>query len=431
MCTDMCVHDSWTEKWQTEFGDGPSLSISTAEDPDDISPRWVQKVLLCQGIIKCADISNPTRPYEITLEWSSALIHEWISQAYLERLLDIPVTALSPATPFTEAQSQVGFMKRFALPLFELVGSCVMPFMREYTKTCRENLEIWENRKMRFSGDDYSSEREERQEELNRLEARSPTEYTGVFALCVPERFSFILPKESIGYSDSQSDSADTFISTPASPRSPVSSPSSELTPPSSPTSSASASSSLFSPRRRLQSNTSSSGTSIQSQPLVKANGKMGLRIVPDSTTAGGGHPRYRHCCWRKASTGAWRNPELSAVSSDTSPQMSSASTILHSPFTPLTSPPPASPPIKPMNYRRALTKAPSTSCLAKSPRPLLSSYKSTASLKASPSVSSPKQSSPASPVTKSKQSPTTTKSTIVVSPPTRRGLFGNRAARS
>ena len=53
LATDMSLHFAWIARLK-DFG----ASLRTAKEPSDEDDR----VMLCQAIIKCADISNPVRP---------------------------------------------------------------------------------------------------------------------------------------------------------------------------------------------------------------------------------------------------------------------------------------------------------------------------------------------------------------------------------
>ena len=54
LATDMSLHFAWIARLK-DFG----ASLRTEKEPSDEDDR----VMLCQAIIKCADISNPVRPY--------------------------------------------------------------------------------------------------------------------------------------------------------------------------------------------------------------------------------------------------------------------------------------------------------------------------------------------------------------------------------
>lgn len=102
--------------------------------------HWTMRVLVCQALIKAADISNPVmnpshlidflvsiiiqcRPINVSQHWASALQEEWTSQATLERHLHLSPSVKEEVDPLSEAKSQVWFIETFAKPLFDLTAS--------------------------------------------------------------------------------------------------------------------------------------------------------------------------------------------------------------------------------------------------------------------------------------------------------------------
>ena len=103
------------------------------------------RLLLCSGLMKCADISNPvrrhpaplpystdnsstqTRPHRISRAWSTALLSEWAAQAAIEEEFNLPITVMCLDALDTKAQakSQVGFIDLFARPLFDSMAGVV------------------------------------------------------------------------------------------------------------------------------------------------------------------------------------------------------------------------------------------------------------------------------------------------------------------
>jgi hypothetical protein len=110
LATDMRVHSQFMGRFQ-RMVDGAE------EDP------WTRRVLVCQALIKAADISNPCRPINVSQHWASALQEEWTSQATLERHLHLSPSVKEEVDPLSEAKSQVWFIETFAKPLFDLTAS--------------------------------------------------------------------------------------------------------------------------------------------------------------------------------------------------------------------------------------------------------------------------------------------------------------------
>jgi hypothetical protein len=99
--------------------------------------------LMCQGLIKCADISNPvssssyqkpfthstkilqSRPHGVSQHWASALSEEWTSQVHLEEHFHLPATVKPSTNALGEANSQIFFINTFAKPLLDLTAKAI------------------------------------------------------------------------------------------------------------------------------------------------------------------------------------------------------------------------------------------------------------------------------------------------------------------
>ncbi|OBZ67419.1 3',5'-cyclic-nucleotide phosphodiesterase regA [Grifola frondosa] len=132
LATDMGVHYDFMAQFRNLINGADVCSLQ-------------RRVLVCQALIKCADISNPSRPYLVSQHWAAALESEWSSQLLLEKHLQLPASVKPSDSRLAEAGGQIWFITTFARPLFELVAEGV-PRMEEFAHQCRENLALWEAR---------------------------------------------------------------------------------------------------------------------------------------------------------------------------------------------------------------------------------------------------------------------------------------------
>ncbi|GAA5899274.1 hypothetical protein JCM6882_009302 [Rhodosporidiobolus microsporus] len=105
----------------------------------------VERMLLCSGLIKCADISNPTRPHRISRVWASALQQEWAVQASIEADFGLPITVMTqdPNDVKAQAKGQVGFIDLFCKPLFAAMAGVVDEFA-DFVEKLRDGRAAWE-----------------------------------------------------------------------------------------------------------------------------------------------------------------------------------------------------------------------------------------------------------------------------------------------
>lgn len=89
-----------------------------AKDTLDMRKQEDRHFIL-QIALKCADISNPCRPWEISKKWSQKVCEEFFRQGDYERQLNLPVTSLCDRYSTSVPKIQVGFFKFVVTPLFD------------------------------------------------------------------------------------------------------------------------------------------------------------------------------------------------------------------------------------------------------------------------------------------------------------------------
>ncbi|XP_055608152.1 uncharacterized protein LOC129755605 [Uranotaenia lowii] len=74
---------------------------------------------ILQIALKCADISNPCRPWDISKKWSLKVCEEFFRQGDYERQLNLPVTSLCDRHSTSVPKIQTGFFKFVVTPLMD------------------------------------------------------------------------------------------------------------------------------------------------------------------------------------------------------------------------------------------------------------------------------------------------------------------------
>ncbi|KAE9976523.1 hypothetical protein BLS_002044 [Venturia inaequalis] len=105
--------------------------------------------LACGLLIKCADISNVARKFDVASQWATILTDEFSNQGTMELELNIP-TQLFGGPPVRDnivkmAESQIGFMNIFARPLFESV-TAILPPMKFSVDEILINKAVWQRK---------------------------------------------------------------------------------------------------------------------------------------------------------------------------------------------------------------------------------------------------------------------------------------------
>ncbi|PKY04863.1 HD-domain/PDEase-like protein [Aspergillus campestris IBT 28561] len=145
LATDMGVHQKFMER----LGSLQEKFVDNNRTVDGWKPQDLDmyKTLVCGLLIKCADISNVSRPWAVAEKWTQILQEEFAHQGEMEQEVGME-TALFGGPPelgniFKLATGQMGFMTIFALPLFEGVTH-ILPQMRFTVEHTRTNHAKWQ-----------------------------------------------------------------------------------------------------------------------------------------------------------------------------------------------------------------------------------------------------------------------------------------------
>ncbi|CAE6369823.1 unnamed protein product [Rhizoctonia solani] len=141
LATDMSVHFDWIKRFK-EYASSDSTG-GLRKVPED-----EERLMICQALIKCGDISNPTRPHGVSEHWSRVLLEEWACQATFEQELDLPITVVNVDIANgakQQAQGQVNFIDIFTQPLFDATAD-VIPQLSPIKEQCATNRKLWQAR---------------------------------------------------------------------------------------------------------------------------------------------------------------------------------------------------------------------------------------------------------------------------------------------
>lgn len=106
LATDITRQQEFIGKFK-DFLNNNSLNMRNAD----------HRHFILQIALKCADISNPCRPWDISKKWSLKVCEEFYRQGDFERQLNLPVTSLCDRQTTTVPKIQTGFFKFVVSPL--------------------------------------------------------------------------------------------------------------------------------------------------------------------------------------------------------------------------------------------------------------------------------------------------------------------------
>ncbi|CAE6434818.1 unnamed protein product [Rhizoctonia solani] len=183
LATDMSVHFDWIERFKA-YASSESTGGGFRNVPED-----EERLMICQALIKCGDISNPTRPHAVSEHWSKVLLEEWACQATFEQELDLPVTVVNVDISNgakQQAQGQVGFIDMFTQPLFNATAK-VIPQLSPITEQCATNRKLWH---ARMESLPQPRQPAPRARTPSSSEPHSESHYKSIFPLTLPPSLS-------------------------------------------------------------------------------------------------------------------------------------------------------------------------------------------------------------------------------------------------
>ncbi|POS85265.1 hypothetical protein EPUL_005427 [Erysiphe pulchra] len=188
LATDMGLHFEYMKK----LARVKETLISTDKSMEN-STHWSsgeQRTLACSLLIKCADISNVARKFDVASAWTMILTDEFSRQAAMEKEMGIPSVLFAPPVReiATLGKSQIGFIETFAYPLFDGVAE-VMPSMSFCVEELQRNKIIWNEKILKQQNSTPNEILVEREKPLCTLKAKERRlSYAGLQCLTVPNQ---------------------------------------------------------------------------------------------------------------------------------------------------------------------------------------------------------------------------------------------------
>jgi GAF domain-containing protein len=132
LATDMAHHFRLV-KQMTELLDGEGIKMDNTD----------HRLLVMQMLLKVADISNVSRPFELADKWCDVLCDEFFRQGDSERKQGIELTSpLNDRENSNKPKSQIGFYNFICIPLYTAVARAYPP-LEVSLNSVKANLDVW------------------------------------------------------------------------------------------------------------------------------------------------------------------------------------------------------------------------------------------------------------------------------------------------
>jgi 3'5'-cyclic nucleotide phosphodiesterase len=115
----------------------------TAEELADISPA--DRLIMLKNFMHAADISNPTKPWNVSKAWSDRVLEEFFNQGDRERKEGLPLSPNTDRATVKQPQMTVNFIDFVVAPLF-IALSAMLPGAQLCVDILNENRTIWSNK---------------------------------------------------------------------------------------------------------------------------------------------------------------------------------------------------------------------------------------------------------------------------------------------
>lgn len=155
--------------------------------------RAEDRHFILQIALKCADISNPCRPWDISRKWSYKVCEEFFRQGDYERRLNLPVTPLCDRHTTSIPKIQAGFFKHVVTPLYvewhRFLGDGLSVSLMEYLKANQKKWETLITQEAAEETETEISELDEPEGAVSSGEETAAEEDSGSIDLLIPAAY--------------------------------------------------------------------------------------------------------------------------------------------------------------------------------------------------------------------------------------------------
>lgn len=111
---------------------------------DNFDPADSDKQLCMNMAMHIADISNPSKPWDVSFKWTEWLYEEFFAQGDKERELGLPISDLMDRTTINIAKSSIGFIDVIVEPAYVSFAK-FLPHIQENIDNITANKSKWKN----------------------------------------------------------------------------------------------------------------------------------------------------------------------------------------------------------------------------------------------------------------------------------------------
>ncbi|KAL4472006.1 hypothetical protein ABPG72_018508 [Tetrahymena utriculariae] len=139
LSTDMKKHQELTKQFEIKL-------TYLKQEGTDLIKSEADKKLMCGFLVHVADLTGPTKCFELAKEWSLRICKEFTLQVQEEEYLGLPVTPYLVGLESMEiiSKQEGNFAKIIVLPLYSVLSEFAGPEFKQMVKNCENNISQWE-----------------------------------------------------------------------------------------------------------------------------------------------------------------------------------------------------------------------------------------------------------------------------------------------
>ncbi|TPX31723.1 hypothetical protein SmJEL517_g04992 [Synchytrium microbalum] len=140
LATDMSQHFDLVGKFKTKLNSTEGFNLLQKLD----------RKLLLNISIKCADVNNPSKPLAMCRKWTDLIMEEFFRQGDEERSRGLPISAFMNRETTDIPKCQMGFLDYIVTPLYETYGGFMKEDVQPHLDNLASNRAYWKGRSEKF-----------------------------------------------------------------------------------------------------------------------------------------------------------------------------------------------------------------------------------------------------------------------------------------
>ena len=135
--TDMSKHNEFISKFE-------NVNLDSDTFTND------EQYFICSAFVHCADLSNSTKEFDISFEWSKRISLEFYEQTLKEEIEGLPTLSFMKVHDnLTMCLNEINFITNVSIPMWELVKRKI-PQLNFLLARCKNTLENWKQLEARY-----------------------------------------------------------------------------------------------------------------------------------------------------------------------------------------------------------------------------------------------------------------------------------------